>query len=76
LGSAECDVRLISGRDAEVMASAEAGGGRCAWCGRGGRSGPVREPGDAPGSFGEMIFQNPADVCQRYAPGSSPCLVG
>jgi len=22
------------------------------------------------------IFQNPADVCQRYAPGSSPCLVG
>ena len=22
------------------------------------------------------MFQNPADVCQRYAPDSSPCLVG
>jgi hypothetical protein len=22
------------------------------------------------------IFQNPAAVCERYAPGSSPCLVG
>ncbi len=22
------------------------------------------------------IFQNPADVCERYAPGSSPCVVG
>jgi len=22
------------------------------------------------------IFQNPAAVCERYAPGSSPCVVG
>ena len=22
------------------------------------------------------IFQNPADVCERSAPGSSPCVVG
>jgi len=22
------------------------------------------------------IFQNPADACQQYAPGSSPCPVG
>jgi hypothetical protein len=42
---------------------------------------PAREPatlfnfeGAALPSIG--IFQNPADVCERYSPGSSPCVVG